>query len=170
VRILCLSGKAESGKSTAAEFIKCELAKQEYIAIVMSFANKVKYYAEKYFGWNGIKDECGRKLLQDIGMIARKVNPNFWVEEILDFLRVFGSNFDYIIIDDCRFENEINIFKDEGYDVTAVRIERPGHENKLTEEQRKHISENALNDYNFDLWISAVDKCGLYNECLELIL
>ena len=40
--------------------------------------------------------------------------------------------------------------KAHGFDVISVRIERPNHQNKLSEEQRSHLSETSLDDYNFD--------------------
>jgi len=36
-------------------------------------------------------------------------------------------------------------------------MERPSHENSLTEEQRKHQSEVELDDYNFDFWVDNDD-------------
>ena len=38
----------------------------------------------------------------------------------------------------------------EEFDVTTVRIERPNFDNGLTEEQKNHESETALDDYIFD--------------------
>jgi len=85
--------------------------------------------------------------LQYVGTdVIRKQLPDFWVDFIIQELRLFPDQWDYVIIPDCRFPNELNRLKEEGFDVTHVRIERSSHENNLTEEQRNHPSETALND------------------------
>ena len=53
------------------------------------------------------------------------------------------------IIPDTRFPNEIEKMRD-CFDCSCVHVSRPGFENSLTEEQRNHPSETALNGYLFD--------------------
>ena len=55
---LCISGKATSGKTTAAQVI-CE----EFLAESFAFGDGVKRVALE-LGWDGKKDARGRKLLQ----------------------------------------------------------------------------------------------------------
>ena len=58
MKVILLSGKARSGKNTAAEVIL-----KEYTGIPFAFADDIKTVAYKYFGWHGEKDELGRKTL-----------------------------------------------------------------------------------------------------------
>jgi hypothetical protein len=74
---------------------------------------------------------------------------------VIRLVNVLGSNFDYVIISDCRYPNEIERWRDEGYTVIAVHVERPGFQSELTEEQKNHLSETALNDYYFNFYLEA---------------
>lgn len=59
-------------------------------------------------------------------------------------LYFFGDNWDYVIIDDCRFPNEITELLAAGYAVKYVNVIRTNFESSLTAEAREHISENAI--------------------------
>ena len=60
---------------------------------------------------------------------------------------------DYVIIPDCRFPNEIDFVKNNGFDVVTVRIEREEFDSALSKEQLNHPSETALDRYDFDVII-----------------
>ena len=80
--------------------------------------------------------------------------PNFHVGRVCEDIHIIEQDFDYIIIPDCRFTNEVYYTKAEFDDAIAVRINRPNHVSKLTEEQLNHPSEVDLDDFNFDMTIS----------------
>lgn len=165
--ILTLSGKAESGKDKTAKMIAEELELMGYQVLICHFADLLKYICKQYFGWDGKKNEEGRSLLQIVGTdTIRKQDEGFWVDFIKSILRFFPDEWDFVIISDCRFPNEILSFKeDDEFKTVSVRIVRPNYENHLTEEQRKHPSENALNDFRFDFEIINPGTCeGLENE------
>ena len=155
--VILLSGKAEAGKTTAANILKNIMEKDSGLRIITpSFGNYVKFIASKYYGWDGKKDENGRSLLQKIGTDSvRRKRPDFWVESVINLLDALDYDFDVAIIDDVRFENEISSFYSKtDYSVFSMRITRGEHENSLTPEQRKHESEVALDNYSlFDLYI-----------------
>ena len=70
-----------------------------------------------------------------------------------------------MIIDDCRFPNEIDLWKClTAYPVLTIRVIRPGHENMLTLEQRLHPSEISLDKYSFDIYLTATNKDELHDE------
>ena len=58
------SPTAEVGKDLATKFFE-----ENYSGIRIAFADKVKEIA-KLMGWNGEKDEKGRKLLTNIGRLS----------------------------------------------------------------------------------------------------
>ena len=64
----------------------------------------------------------------------------------------FYGQWDYVLIPDCRFPNEIQYLRDKGHDVTHIRVVRedPNWTSPLTEEQQKHPSETALDNYKYD--------------------
>lgn len=113
--IVGLVGPAGAGKDTAAEvFFR---AGYERVA----FADPIKTIAVQFFGWNGVKNERGRKLLQDIGMAGRAYDPECWLRHMR-----WSNPIRYkkpTVITDVRFENEAQwILRNGG---TLVRIIRP---------------------------------------------
>ncbi|NMA48744.1 MAG: hypothetical protein GX947_03085 [Tissierellia bacterium] len=151
MQIITISGQAQHGKDTTAEILKKKLEKLQYKVLIIHYADYLKYICSQYYGWDGKKDVKGRALLQQVGTEkARSKCPDFWVSIVEKFISVFGDDFDYILIPDCRFPNEVQYLKDRNYDVMAVKVNRIKFENSLTKEQRNHPSETALNDFQFD--------------------
>jgi hypothetical protein len=118
----------------------------------LAFADYLKYLAAKYYGFSGDKQK-DRGILQKIGTeIARNNNPDIWVNVINEVIWAFRTEYEYFIVSDCRFENEITVLQDL-YNTISVKVERPNFDNGLTEEQKTHPSENALKDWEFDYLI-----------------
>lgn len=152
MKIILISGKAQHGKDTTAQIIKNELTKQGNKVIITHFADLVKFTCEKYFDWNGEKDEAGRTLLQYVGTdVVRTINPNYWADFVINFLSMFPEEWDYVLIPDCRFKNELELWG--GWDTVSVRVIRENFKSILTTEQLNHPSETALDDYEFDYYI-----------------
>jgi hypothetical protein len=155
MKLILICGKAQHGKDTAAEFIKKNLEEKGNKVLLTHFADLLKYICKQFFGWNGEKDEAGRTLLQWVGTEkVREIFPTFWADFINDILTIFKDEWDYVIIPDCRFPNEIDSFAE--FHPTTVRVERLQFESTLTEEQKQHISEIALDNYKFDYYIKSL--------------
>lgn len=145
-----IAGGAQHGKTTTANFLKKLLEDEGERVLIKNYAGYLKFICKNDFGWNGVKDKEGRTILQKYGTdIVRKKNPDFWVETVARFLEVFEDEFDYVLMDDCRFVNECNFFKDI-YKTYNILVVREDFDNGLTEEQKNHPSETSLKDYNFD--------------------
>lgn len=160
-RIILISGKAESGKDTTAKLLQQKLKGK---SLIIHYSDYLKFICQTYFGWNGIKDEYGRNLLQSFGTEkVRKRNPNFWVDAVCRLIDILRDDFDYFIIPDTRFPNEIDLpiwFFGRGRVIT-IRVERLNYTNTLTRKQQNHPSETALDNYLFDYYIrseSGIDK------------
>jgi hypothetical protein len=154
MKVICISGKAQHGKDTFAKMLEEELLKKEKTVLIAHFADLVKYICKTIFGWDGEKDDKGRAILQYVGTdVVRKKNPNYWVKFIIDILTMFNTDWDYILIPDCRFPNEYELFKTSGLDASLIRVNRPNFESKLPKEQKEHISETALDNYPYDYLI-----------------
>jgi hypothetical protein len=133
----------------------------------IAYGDLVKYISKTYFNWNGEKDEIGRGILQKVGTdIIRAKEPNYWVNFVIEFVYLFEDDFDYAIIDDCRFKNEIVQWINKGWDTYSIKVTRLNHKSKLNEEQLAHPSENDLNDYIFDYYIES--PSGLDNLEIEI--
>ena len=147
MKVVTISGKAQHGKDSAASILKGIAKDNGERVLVTHYADLLKYVCRTFFDFNGEKDEKGRTLLQYVGTdVVRTQNPNFWVGFITQILKMFGDNWDLVIIPDTRFPNEITALRDAGFDVAYVRVERPNFDSPLTAEQRKHPSETALDD------------------------
>lgn len=162
MRVVAISGKAESGKDTIAKEIKYLLEEQNYKVMIIHFADVLKFVCRQYFDWDGQKDDYGRSLLQQVGTEMReKNNPNMWVNITKELIRGIGAEFDWVLVPDTRFKEEINMLN-EYFDCTSIRVLRQDidsygiasdHINHLTDEQRAHKSECDLDDYKFDHFI-----------------
>lgn len=174
MKVICISGKAQNGKDTTAGLMKEILEAKNQRVLIAHFGDLVKYICKTFFGWDGKKDERGRTLLQYVGTDKiRAVSPDYWVDFIVNILSIFKDEWDYVLIPDCRFPNEYEIFPHYGFDTALVRIERPEFVSPLTSEQQKHPSETALDNYPYDFTI--VNNGGLddlkagVNVALEIV-
>ena len=150
-----ISGKAESGKTTFANFLKENFEEKGQKVILINYGDMVKYIARQYYNWSGEKDKEGRSLLQKIGTArGRKLDSLMWIKIVEKIIDVCSPDYDITIIADCRFPNELDYWDNNDKRMVKIRIERPNHESSLTAEQQVHTSETALNNYNnFDMTI-----------------
>ena len=147
MRVILISGSARFGKDSAAFIMKELLEKQKKKVLIIHYADNLKLFAKNYFGWSGQKDQKGRELLQWLGTdVVRKNYEDTWVDMTVALLKGIKTLYDYVIIPDVRFPNEIDKMCD-NFDCITIRIIRPNFDNGLTDEQKNHPSETALDDY-----------------------
>ena len=161
MKVVLISGKAQSGKDTTAAIMKGYLESvYNRRVLITHYADLLKYICKAFFGWDGNKDERGRSLLQHVGTdVIRKHDPSFLSKFLIRIGTMFDDYWDYVIIPDVRFPNEISDWRLFGFKVLHVRIERPEFDNGLTDEQKMHQTETALDDTNHA--IPSVDGFGL---------
>lgn len=169
-RIIGLSGKARHGKDSAFEFINEVLTPLGYDVRRIGFADAVKTEATEQ-GWNGVKDEAGRSLLQRIGAARREENPNYWIDRTMEKIhaefmhRTRNDGPILFVITDVRYPNEFENIMTEGGLVWRIERRNPlthgTFNNGLTEEQKAHPSETSLDDARFQWFISAEDLSEL---------
>ena len=148
--VIYISGKARHGKDTVATFMQAQFEKDGLRTHITHYGDLVKFVAEKWAGWNGEKDEPGRRLLQYVGTdLIRAEAPGYWVAFVAQMAHFFSDEYDVLLIPDCRFPDEL--LWAPGY---AVRVERTGpngepFDNGLSEAAKNHASETSLDDYPF---------------------
>jgi hypothetical protein len=170
LKIILISAKARHGKDSTANLFKKKVESRGKSAIIVHYADILKYWCAEYFGGNYERTPKNRTLWQKYGTdIARKRNPNIWVKLIMEFIKTFGKDYDYILIPDTRFSNECDIPKKIFKNVCAVRVKRTNFISDLTEEQQNHESEVSLDEYKFDYYIEAENLEELSKETDKLI-
>lgn len=179
MKVILISGKAQHGKDTFSYFMKEELIKNHHSCCIIHFGDAVKFIAQKYFDWNGNKDEEGRTLLQTIGTeIVRAKDEHFWTDFVGRLARTL--NYDYILIPDWRFEEEHSRLAEYYKDIVTVRVNRYKEFNSfedcipyvnpiMTEEQLKHRSETELDNYPCEYVIANTTLVELAGSAIELV-
>ncbi len=128
--IILLSGKAGTGKTLSANLL-CEILDSmgSFDYAKMSIAKGVKDSAKNSFGWDGLKGEKGRRLLQDVGKTGRRYDRNIWIRMLADLVYSYPVLHDFILIDDWRFPNELKyLARIEDFDTYTIRLEAPDRE------------------------------------------
>ena len=167
--ILSFSGKARHGKDTSAFIAKEILEGKGFLCAHMAYADYLKFIAEKLYGWSGTKDESGRTLLQTLATEVRERNPNFWVDQVVYATSNILPHYNFILISDARYPNEITRWKEQGYTVITIKIVRKNFNNGLTQEQKQHESETALEEYSFDYKIVSANRNELQKKITDLV-
>lgn len=146
MQVICISGKAEAGKTTVGTMLRDEL-KYTYDKSVLfvNYGDALKYVAKEWFDWDGIKDDVGRTLLQQLGTDnVRALYPDFWSGFVQKLVNCFRDKWDYVIIGDCRFSNEITGWL--SYNIVPIWLDivRDSHTSSLNTAQLMHSSEQGL--------------------------
>lgn len=157
VRVLGLSGWARSGKDSVAEFLeeRCGYIKMSFAQpmkdalvalnpMIDIYGNRMSLKTSiRFMSWDELKEASSeiRPLLQRLGTeVGREMfGENFWVDQAIKAIPD-GSR---VVFADVRFPNEAEAVKKLGGQVW--RIERDGYG-----PANEHISEHALNKYDFD--------------------
>lgn len=163
MKVILISGKAQHGKDTTAQFLKEALEQKGQRVLIAHYGDLLKYICRTFFDWDGQKDEAGRSLLQRVGTdVVRKQDPTYWADFIGSFLYLFPDEWDFILIPDCRFPNEVDALREEWcFNATHLRVVRPGFDNGLTPEQQAHPSETALDGIEPDVFFYNVGSLEL---------
>ncbi len=151
--IFIVSGKANAGKDTTCELINNYAKLKGLKTINLQFSSYIKMYAKEISGWDGSEDTKPRSLLQSLGtdVIRNKIDNEFFIKRIIGDIKVYSYFFDVITISDARLPLEIDSVYNEFENVYRVNIKRPNFNNNLDSNERKHITEVALDNYdNYD--------------------
>jgi len=160
MKIFLISGKAQHGKDYTAKVLKNLCEEKDLKVLILHYGDYLKYLCKEVFSWDGQKDETGRHILQKVGTnLARENNPDIWVNVVAETIDALRTEFDVFIVPDTRFPNEVEVIVDRfGFsNVESIRVVREGFESNLTDEQKNHPNETALDNYYFDHIIRNTD-------------
>jgi len=191
--IICLCGAQGSGKDTVANIL---VVKHGYVKI--SFASALKDVVSILFSWprhmlegdtpesrlwreapnldwsqkTGIADFSPRKALQYVGtdLIRNQVYANIWTNIVENrILMILEANREAkIVINDCRFLNEIEMLKKfSSTGVGIIRIMRPDCETAVGQ---THSSETEYLDHKIDITLINNSTREALEKSLEWVL
>src|SRR5690606_36346680 len=182
-------GKMGTGKTSGAKYLEQvhgfkrlsfadpvkELSADILNFAILFFRSKMNLYTYEFWSKERIEEEKVkpqvRKLIQLVGTeIGRELvaHENIWVHMLLS-----EADGDRIVVDDCRFPNEVDALRKAGFKI--IRLERGNEKTKFldykehTQELESHKSETALTDVPVDLTIYFETWDGLYSALGELV-
>jgi hypothetical protein len=172
-KIILLSAKAQHGKD---EFIKIAIPYMNKIypnlkVKRLAYGDFVKYVCHQYFDCSFVRDEYNRTMWQTVGTeIGRANNTDIWVNIAIELAKGIFSDYDYLLIPDFRFKNEHTKWKQNGFKTSTIRIKRNDFDNGLTDIQKNHASEIALDDYRFNYFIYNNGDLDTYKRAVEIFI
>jgi len=149
-KIIIISGKARSGKDTIADMMKEIFDLKNIKSIKLAYADYIKDYTKNIIDWNGKDETKPRDFLQFLGtdLIRKNLGQDFFINRMIDDVKIYSYFYDVIIISDARLEREILLTKNNFEDVVSINIVRPNFVSELNSNQNKHITETGLDNYD----------------------
>ena len=155
--IFIISGKAKAGKDTTASIIKNYGKENNLKVINLQFSSYIKIFAKLITDWDGKEETKPRSLLQELGteIIREKIDNYFFINRIIQDIKVCSYYADIITISDARLPEELDSISNAYPGSIKMNIIRPIFENDLSNTEKNHITEKGLDNYhNYDYIVS----------------
>ena len=172
MKMIGLVGKARSGKSSVANVLVKECGYLQYAmagAIRKAILTALPFVEARFLHED--KEETvpelgvtGRHLLQTMGHNwGRNNNPDTWILALEKELEIMKVDHRKVVIDDVRYDNEIDWIKSKGGYI--IGVERPYLEGVEQQSWREHPSEAGVDVNKIDEWISNISPYTTDLEC-----
>ena len=172
MKIFLIAGKAGSGKAEVAKMIKEFYIYKKENSIITGYSKYLKLYAREMIDWDGNENNKPRKFLQELGSYIRNdLNmPYFFIDRIIDDIRIYERDASVCIIDDIRLPEEIEEIKKNFDDVTSFLIINQFGQSPLSIEEQIHPTETALENYNnFDYTLVNSNLADLKEKIFKIL-
>lgn len=171
--IICICGKASSGKSTVSKYLEDMFKSDNKRVIVSPYTKYLKKYISDVMGIIVDDKNKPRDLLQQFSSEIIKgelKDSDFFIRRQIEDINFYSYFMDVILIDDVRFPREIEVLKDKYLYVYSIGVERNNCVSNLTYEQKNDITEISLDNYDkYDYLIKDIDLNSL-NKSLTYIV
>ena len=146
MRVFLIAGKAGCGKNEVANIIKCNLGN----TIITSLSKYIKLFALELTDWDGNEDNKPREFLQNMGDKLRAIDLDYLTKRIYEDIEVYKrEGISNIVVSDVRLVNEIDYFKNkDDLEIITIRVNCDSSKRCLTTEEKRHITEIELDNYN----------------------
>ena len=120
-KIFVISGRSQAGKDTTADYIKDYY--KDLKTIKLQFSSYIKMYAKEISTWDQKENDKPRELLQDLGeQIRMNVDKFFFINRIVEDIKVYQDYFDIVTICDARLPDELDTIKNEFNNVYSTEL------------------------------------------------
>lgn len=172
MKIYLIAGKAGSGKSEIARYIKEYYIYQKQETAITEYSKYIKLFAKEITGWDGNGANKARDFLQGLGSYVRNElgEPKLFTRRMLEDFDIYSNYVDVVVVSDVRYPIEIDEIKKEYPDAVSILVINQFGQSKLTLEQQMHPSELALEDYdNFNYTIANDDSKTLRDKIFKIL-
>jgi hypothetical protein len=145
---LAIVGKMCTGKTTLGNSIRDLAPRGAYVKL--SFATRIKQLATELFDMPPTQKD--RDLLCYIGASMRERDPDVWIRCLHKSISAFNARGIGVIVDDCRFVNELAMLKAGGFVVVKC-------------EAAESIVYARLRALYPDNWMAHASKMSSQSEC-----
>lgn len=164
MRVFLVAGKAGSGKGEVAKLIKEYYIYKLESCVITEYSKYLKNFVKELTDWDGSSSNKPRKALQEYGDKIRAVDEKYFINNMIDDLKVFETLVDNVVIADVRFPGEIEDIKLNFDEVYSIYVENQFSESTLTIEEQSHKTETALETYEEFDYILANDKIDVLKD------
>lgn len=164
MRIFLVAGKAGSGKGEVARLIKEYYIYKLESCVITEYSKYLKSFVKELTDWDGNPNTKPRKELQELGTKIREIDNKYFVNNMLNDLKIYKEVTQNVVVSDVRLPEEIEDIKLNYDEVYSIYVENQFAPSKLTLEQQMHFTETALEDYNEFDYILANDKIEVLKE------
>lgn len=157
MRIFVVSGKAGSGKGEVSKLIKEYYTYKLENTVITEYSKYLKNFAVELSDWDGNPNTKPRTYLQELGDKIRRLDNKFFINKMIEDLKVYEELVDNVVIEGARFPEEIEDIRLNYDNVYAIYVENQHGSSNLTLEEQSHITETALENYDEFDYILAND-------------
>ncbi len=158
MKIFLVAGKAGSGKGEVAKLIKEYYIYKLESCVITQFSKYLKSFAKELTDWDGNENTKPRAYLQQLGDKIRSKDEKYFINNMIDDLKIYDGLTDNVVISDVKLPAEIEDIKLNFDNVYAIWVENQFSQSNLSLEEQTHLTETALETYNEFDYILANDK------------
>ena len=171
--IICICGKARSGKNTVSKYLENVFTNDNKKVVLSPYTKYLKKYISDVMGVSITEDNKPRKLLQDLSSELIKGilnNKDFFINRQIEDINFYSYFTDVIIINDVRFPNEIVSLKNKFDKVISIGVKRSNFVSDLSLDEQNDETETSLDDYcDYDYVINNSDNIDFEKVILDII-
>src|SRR5574344_440809 len=108
MKLFLIAGRARSGKTLAAQYLKEILDERKEKTVITEYSKYIKIFAKELLGWDGKSEPKPRTFLQDMGSYVRQnKSDTFFTGRMKEDIELYSHFVNNVIISDVRMPKEI---------------------------------------------------------------